>query len=79
MHKDKLETFFIVKGRVEMDHDGKVAGLKTGDVLRVPTGTYHRFTGLEPTLLLEVSKPTIIIDNHFEDERITIGRNAKHR
>jgi hypothetical protein len=62
-----------------MEHGGNVAAMKTGDVLRVATGTYHRFTGLEPTLLLEVSKPTVIVDNHFEDKRITIGRSDRDR
>ncbi|TFG61102.1 MAG: cupin domain-containing protein [Spirochaetales bacterium] len=73
MHKKKLETFFIVKGKVSMDYAGKERVMETGDVLRVETGIIHSFTGIEPTLLLEVSKPSIIADNYFENTRIPIG------
>lgn len=75
MHKEKLETFFILRGRVRMEYEGKTLTMKTGDTLRMETGTYHTFTGLEPTLLLEVSNPSIIDDNYFGDTRIPIGGN----
>ena len=79
MHKEKLETFFIVRGKVSMFFDGKELIMKTGDVLRVPTGKLHSFTGIEPTLLLEVSKPSIIDDNYFENTSIPIGGNYRGR
>jgi hypothetical protein len=60
---------------MEMEYDGREMVLKTGDVLRAETGRNHRFTGIEPTLILEVSKPSIISDNYFEDARIPIGGN----
>jgi mannose-6-phosphate isomerase-like protein (cupin superfamily) len=75
MHKEKLETFFIVRGRITMEYGGGERVMKTGDVLRVEPGARHRFTGVEPTLILEVSKPSIISDNYFEDGRIPIGGN----
>ena len=50
-----------------------------GDVLRVETGAMHSFTGIEPTLLLEVSKPSIIDDNFFENTDIPIGGNYRPR
>jgi mannose-6-phosphate isomerase-like protein (cupin superfamily) len=77
MHKGKLETFFIVKGRVSMWYDGKEFEMDAGDTLRVKTGKYHSFTGIGPALLLEVSKPSIIADNYFEDVRIPIGGNYR--
>lgn len=77
MHREKLETFFIIKGEVEMKWDGNIRTMSTGDTLRVETGTRHSFTGIEPTLLLEVSKPSIIADNYFTNERIPIGGNYK--
>lgn len=77
MHKNKLETFFIVKGKVSMFYEDKERVMETGDVLRVETGIMHSFTGIEPTLLLEVSKPSIIVDNYFEDTRIPIGGNYR--
>ncbi|MEI6874624.1 MAG: cupin domain-containing protein, partial [Spirochaetota bacterium] len=78
MHRKKLETFFIVRGRIEMEHDGRVTTMKTGDLLRVATGTKHRFTGIEATLILEVSMPSVIEDNWFEDGRIPIGGGRNH-
>jgi mannose-6-phosphate isomerase-like protein (cupin superfamily) len=78
MHKNKLETFFIVKGKVNMLYNGEEKEMTTGDVLRVETEGYHRFTGIEPTLLLEVSKPSIIEDNYFENSSIPIGGSYSH-
>jgi mannose-6-phosphate isomerase-like protein (cupin superfamily) len=75
MHKKKLETFFIVHGKILMEYDGQTREMQAGDVLRVETGRYHRFTGIEPSLILEVSKPTVVADNYFEDTRIPIGGN----
>ena len=75
MHKEKLETFFIVKGRLMMTYDDDEREMRAGDVLRVYTGKHHSFTGIEPSLLLEISKPSIIADNYFENTRIPIGGN----
>jgi mannose-6-phosphate isomerase-like protein (cupin superfamily) len=77
MHRVKLETFYIVKGSVSMLYDGKEFRMNEGDVLKVEVGKYHRFTGIGNCLLLEVSKPSIIDDNYFEDTRIPIGGNYK--
>ena len=74
-HRVKHETFFIVRGEVEMLCDGTVSRLGPGAVLGVPPGTVHRFTGRGPALLLEISMPCVIDDNRFEDPRIPIGPN----
>jgi len=74
-HKAKLETFFVVKGQVEMEYDGRVWMMNPGDTLRVACGHPHRFTGRGPALLLEVSRPCVIDDNYFADPRIPIGGN----
>jgi len=74
-HLDKLETFFIVKGTVKMIYGEKVLHMVPGDVLRVDTQQAHSFTGIGPALLLEISKPCLISDNYFSDERIPIGGN----
>ncbi|MCP4403227.1 MAG: D-lyxose/D-mannose family sugar isomerase [bacterium] len=76
-HKEKLETFFIVRGKVNMSYDDKEFVMQAGDVLRVEVGKYHRFTGIGPCLLLEVSKPSIIADNYFENINIPIGGNYR--
>jgi len=72
-HRTKHETFYIVRGAVEMRYDDRVSGLAAGAVLPVPPGVVHRFTGRGPALLLEVSMPCVIADNEFEDPRIPIG------
>ena len=76
-HREKHETFFIVKGRVRMNLDGKEIEMKEGGVLPVQTGRTHGFIGMGPALLLEISKPCLIDDNYFENPRIPIGGNYK--
>jgi len=69
-HKKKDETFFIVKGKVKMVYNRKVKILYPGDVLIMPVNTEHTFTGLESSLLLEVSNASILKDNFFKDDKI---------
>jgi len=49
--------------------------MRPGDVLRVETSQPHPLTGRGHALLLEVSKPSKIDDNYFQDRRIPIGGN----
>ena len=79
MHREKLETFYIVKGRLVMTVDGKSVEMGPGEVLRMEPTRYHAFTAMEPTLVLEVSKPSIVADNYFEDRRIPIGGNHSEK
>jgi mannose-6-phosphate isomerase-like protein (cupin superfamily) len=74
-HKTKHETFFIVRGSVAMACGGDERELRAGDVLPVPPGALHRFTGRGPALLLEVSMPCLVDDNYFENRDIPIGGN----
>jgi len=78
-HREKLETFFIVKGAVEMRHGDRTFDMAAGDVLRVEPSAdhHHSFTGKGPALLLEVSKPCVIDDNYFTDTAIPIGGNYR--
>ena len=78
-HRDKLETFYVVRGAVEMAYDGATRTLEAGDTLRVERHKAHRFTGRGPALLLEVSRPSIIDDNYFADPRVPYGGNAGRR
>ncbi len=74
-HKEKLETFYIVRGTVRMQYDGRTWDMKPGDVLRVEVGHAHQFSGVGSALILEVSKPCIVADNYFADQRIRVGGN----
>lgn len=70
-HRTKDETFFIVKGTVAMEVDGREFEMKEGDTLQVAPGVVHTFAAVGgPALVLEVSLPSIPGDNLFEDRRI---------
>ncbi|MDD5599701.1 MAG: D-lyxose/D-mannose family sugar isomerase, partial [Victivallaceae bacterium] len=66
-HREKPETFCIVKGTAVMTYDGREFEMKQGDVLTVERRKYHSFVGTGPCLLLEISTPCIIADNYFEN------------
>lgn len=78
-HRTKHETFFIVQGHVEMILGDTRREMGPGDVLPVPPWTYHRFTGIGPALLLELSMPCEVDDNFFENVDIPIGGNWRGR
>lgn len=73
-HNVKHETFFVVKGAVNMKINGKTRLMQEGDRLVMPPGMKHSFTGLGPALLLEISQPSVRNDNFFADKRI--GENG---
>ena len=79
MHKNKLETFFVVRGTLDVTYAGDAIELPQGGVLEVRTGVEHSFAGIGPALLLEVSAPSIIDDNYFADRSIPIGGNYEGR
>ena len=76
-HLDKLETFFLLFGRVKMVYDGAERMMGPGDTLKVERGLDHGFTGVGPALLLEVSQPSIIRDNYFKNHSIPYGGNYR--
>jgi mannose-6-phosphate isomerase-like protein (cupin superfamily) len=69
-HRMKHETFFIVKGALRMKVGEEERIMREGDLLAMPPGVGHSFTGLGPALVLEVSMPSILQDNFFTDKRI---------
>jgi mannose-6-phosphate isomerase-like protein (cupin superfamily) len=75
-HQHKHETFFIVRGEVDMAFGDSTRRMRPGDCLAVPPGKPHSFTGRGPALLLEVSTPCLVKDNFFEDPSIPIGGNS---
>jgi mannose-6-phosphate isomerase-like protein (cupin superfamily) len=78
-HREKHETFFIVKGSVLMMLDGVERKMTEGDVLSVDRCRAHRFTGIGPALLLEIAKPCVVSDNYFDDRNIKIGRGHEEQ
>jgi D-lyxose ketol-isomerase len=69
-HRTKHETFFLVRGRLDVTLDGRSLTLDPGGVLPVPPGHVHSFRGQGNALLLELSMPCEVRDNCFEDPRI---------
>ena len=60
-HKNKDETFYILKGKVLLELDNQKHIMKPGDSILVKPHTKHRFTGLEDSEIMEFS-------THHEDE-----------
>jgi len=69
-HKVKHETFFVVKGSIRMRVNEEERIMREGDLLPMPSGTGHSFTGIGAALILEVSMPSVRQDNFFEDKQI---------
>ena len=69
-HNFKHETFFVLKGKVEMNIDGKKLLMNAGEIKVMSQKTKHSFTGKGSALLLEVSKPCILEDSIFRNKKI---------
>lgn len=59
-HKNKDETFYILKGKVLMEANNKKQIMTEGDSILITPNTKHRFTGLENSEIMEFS-------THHED------------
>ena len=69
-HAIKHETFYLVKGRVEMEAEESVFEMRQGDIKIMAQNVRHRFKGIEDSLILECSKPDIMSDSIFDDQKI---------
>jgi quercetin dioxygenase-like cupin family protein len=69
-HRIKHETFFLVKGRIDMELAGRRFIMNQGDICIVDQNVWHRFSALADSLILESSKPDLVDDSIFEDQRI---------
>jgi len=69
-HKQKHETFFVVKGQIRMIIDGQEQIMNEGNVLAMPPGQVHSFIGIGNALVLEMSMPCVVSDNQFQDPKI---------
>jgi len=69
-HRIKHETFFLVKGRIRMELDGRRFVMSQGDTLVVAQNARHEFSALEDSLVLESSKPDLPNDSIFDDPDI---------
>jgi D-beta-D-heptose 7-phosphate kinase/D-beta-D-heptose 1-phosphate adenosyltransferase len=70
-HKNKDETFVVTSGHVRMELGGEVLHMRPGAFVRVPPNTPHRFTGMENSLIMEVST------HHEESDSYRIEESRK--
>jgi quercetin dioxygenase-like cupin family protein len=71
-HRIKHETFFVVKGRIRMELDGRRFVMGQGDTQVVEQNARHEFSALEDSLILESSKPDLVDDSIFDDPSINL-------
>lgn len=69
-HKDKDEMFVVTKGHVRLELEDKVVHMRVGNFMRITPGSKHRFTGVEDSIIIEVST------HHEESDSYRI-ENAK--
>jgi mannose-6-phosphate isomerase-like protein (cupin superfamily) len=55
MHPVKDETFYVESGLVRLELGDETMILQAGDSARIRPGTWHRFTGLFPSIIFEFS------------------------
>lgn len=72
-HIKKHETFFVVKGEIDVNCGDKKFKLNEGESLAVNREVLHSFAGIGPALILELSQVCYIGDSHFQDENITLS------
>ena len=54
-HKIKDETFLIQSGHVRFELNDKIIHMREGNFVRIKPGDKHRFTGIEDSVILEIS------------------------
>jgi mannose-6-phosphate isomerase len=56
-HKQKLETLYVLSGRVRFHVDGEVLEPPAGSALTISPGCVHRIEAVDDVVLFEVSTP----------------------
>lgn len=70
-HKNKDETFLVLKGKVRTEVGPDILVMTTGNFVRVKPGVQHRFAGLEDSEILEVST------HHEESDSYRVEESRK--
>lgn len=72
LHQKKLETIYVLSGRIEVEWDGAHGVgkeiFKEGEAYHVPSNTKHRVTVLDDSRLIEVSTPELDDIIRFQDD-----------
>jgi len=59
-HREKDETFYLDKGKILIEIGKEEKIMREGEAVRIKPGTNHRYSGLEDSVLIEIS-------THHED------------
>ena len=70
-HKNKDETFYIIKGKILLELSGKKIIMGPGASQRIKPNEVHRFSGLEDSEILEIST------HHDENDSYRIELSGK--
>lgn len=54
-HPIKDETFYLLSGLIWLELNGDMRLMYPGDVVHIRPGAKHRFTGIEDSVIIEVS------------------------
>jgi mannose-6-phosphate isomerase-like protein (cupin superfamily) len=70
-HEKKDETFVVTQGHIRLELGSEVHHLYPGSFMRIPPKTPHRFTGIEDSLITEVST------HHDEADSFRLEKSRK--
>ena len=70
-HKVKEETFYIIAGKLLLEVGDEKRIMMPGDVQHLQPGTYHRFTGIEDSEIIEFST------THFDEDSYRLDFSGK--
>ncbi len=78
-HKNKDETFYVLRGRVLMEIENKDYIMKKGDFQRITPLTYHRFSGLKKSVIVEFSTHHEESDSYRQEESGDVPKDVMWR
>ena len=67
-HREKDETFYVLKGMIKMEALNQDFLMYAGDSIRIHKGVKHRFTGIEASTIIEVSTTDKPEDSYRETQ-----------
>jgi len=70
-HKNKDETFYLLKGKLMIEVNGKEILMKEGESIRLFPGDLHRFNGIGDAVVIEISTTHEDSDSYREEGQLS--------
>lgn len=70
-HKNKNETFYIDSGTILMEMENEERIMHSGESVLIEPGTKHRFSGLEDSVIIEISTHHDDLDSYRIKEQLS--------